>query len=305
MAVDSASKDFKKKMQSWRYVAFSFTVLFHTSFTRSEFNKNFKTLLKTLDLGILLANPELPMLLNFMTDGNNDDDMNWLLEITKIEFVSQNQDVYDNTTNGGNTLHAIIFPHFKSKIQKIASCQKRTGFVKDVVNHFIIDASNVSASILKTYMFSGTVTKAMPCAFPNQPFMFVATQGSSNELLSLIEAQFFAKNTVEIAVLFANNSIDIRPENVPIAKRRSDFNGEPVAVVVDDFEQFPLFGFGSNDTYYYFYGELITVMKDKLNLTLDFVKDDVFGSKTNGTWSGRMGKLVSNTIDSGMCNTAG
>ncbi len=94
-----------------------------------------------------------------------------------------------------------------------------------------------------------------------------------------------------------NKTVNVNNDKIPILKRRSDFNGQTVITTQDNY--FPtFFSFLGNDSYGGFYGELGMAFISTLNLSFRFIEDDFnYGHKVNGTWTGRVAKLMKNSID--------
>ncbi len=263
----------------------------------------FKEVIQHLDLGKVLLDQDINFALSIQEDQVlNDTDRDWLIQLAMDKKILFDMDMTNNITCDAwsSVFITILYNTFKQAIQNISAtgtCTKRTGFIKDNCRYYIIDAGYELKADVEEFMFSDKVMASMPCAFSKQPFLFALTQTEVSEY------QFFSKKAVPLVEFSIDNGTIVNYSNTKftsILERRSDFNGQTVIAIVDFFlpHSFILLG---NQTYTGFHGEYVTILQNKLNIQFIFQSDMTFGVKqADGTWSGRIGKLVNNSIDAGL-----
>ncbi len=266
--------------------------------TQPIFGSPFPIILEKLDFGLLLYQNIKPSVRVLDYTFNDNDALDAML----VDLSETKRAGSSIVKMESNVIYLLTMKGLEDKLRDSEDCNNRTGFVKDLESDYLIDASNHTTKSVATFLFSNMVLTKLPCILPQQPFLFVLTKEDNiTDAWILSEFQLFSQVFIPL-VKVSNDSINLIHDNIPTIDRRSNFNGQPVKMVVDDFLGI-LFKFESPDKTGFtgFYGEQLTIYSSHFNFTPIFQEEKAldFGSQVNGSWTGRIGMLIENSIDVG------
>jgi hypothetical protein len=159
-------------------------------------------------------------------------------------------------------------------------CTKHSIWVKNPYRTVLIDVGNKTLIQINQILMEPKNLKSFPCAYPKQSYFFILSSNDHVYELQLLQQQI----------------VPVEP-NQSLYERRKNLNGYilQVGCIVTGLP-YLLF----NPEPFGIHGDLSKLFMQEFNFRINWIEQDTYGTKKNGTWNGVMKELIDNNVDVAM-----